>query len=235
MATKSRSKSDPLPRGPLKRSSSTRIGDVIKPGDEKAPGPVRFHDTLEPATWHGHPALRRETATTRPGGDQFVRFEITVFDPVTLLPLHSERRREDGLPLARDFDGLHVTETRTPGDLLKPPPPKLVPVSEAIVTGFDLAEPAYDWIGGEGPPVLLGLPLRDGWRGSVPGISAAGETLAPCTAGPCVVRPMSYSVSGLEVISGLSGVPVRTWRVEVAETRFTFWIACDQPRLEQVT
>jgi len=46
---------------------------------------------------------------------------------------------------------------------------------------------------------------------------------------------MSFHVSGAETIStGISGKPIRTWKILVPETGFTFWITCYKPRLEQV-
>jgi hypothetical protein len=51
---------------------------------------------------------------------------------------------------------------------------------------------------------------------------------------PCHVLRMSYQVLGKEMITGISGKPLVTWKISVPETRFTFWIACKKPRLEQV-
>jgi hypothetical protein len=71
--------------------------------------------------------------------------------------------------------------------------------------------------------------------GSVPVISAATPGVSQCLEGPCVVSRMTYHVSGPEVVTSLSGTPVRAWKVDVPESKFTFWIATDDPRLVQVS
>lgn len=222
-----------LPRGPLKPFVIDMMA-TLKPDTGDAPPPILFHDTLEETIWHGHKAMRRETATTSPGGKDFVRWAVVIFDALTLLPYYSEYRRADGLFVRREFEGLRVKETRTSLDVLKSP--RLLPGQhvDILTSEFVLSEPAYTWIENTGLPILLALPLRDRLEGSVPVISGDSTAMKPCTAGPCFILRMSYHVSGPEVVTGISGKPVKTWKVWVPETRFTFWITCDNPRLEQV-
>jgi hypothetical protein len=234
------------PRGPL-RPFAIDMMAVQESGGAGAPRPPnRFHDALEEITWRGHPALKRTTATTAAGVTELVRWEIAIFDVNTLPPYHSEWHRQDGLFLTREFDGVRVTETRTATDVLRSPPVAPGTPRDPVRSDFTLSEPAYDWIGGEGLPILLGLPLRNGLDGSLPVITGGaggstpfGEgTASICTAGPCVVGRMTFHVSRPELITGLSGSPVRAWKIWVPDTRFTFWIAADAPagpRLEQVT
>ena len=222
------------PQGPLKPYVMEMIA-TLKPDTGAVPPPRRFSDKLEETTWHGRQAMRRESASSGAGGTAFVRWEINIFDAMTLLPHSSEWRRADGLFLHREFDGLRVTETRTSADVLKSPPLPPEAHVETLTMVFELPEPAYDWIGGAGLPILLALPLREGLEGSVPVISGDSTIMSPCTVGPCFVVRMTYRVSGPELVKGISGTPVRTWKIWVPETRFRFWISCDNPRLEQVT
>ncbi len=222
-----------LPQGPLKPYVMD-MAAILKPDSGPVPAPRRLGDKLEETTWNGHKALRRESTSIAADGT-VVRWEITISDAKTLLPYYSEWRRADGLFLRREFDGLRVKETRTSLDVLKAP--RLAPGAQVdmLTKEFVLPESAYDWLGGAGLPILLALPLRDGLEGSLPVISGDGTKMAPCTAGPCFVLRMSYHVSGPEVVKGISGTPVRTWKISVPDQRFTFWITCDNPRLEQVT
>jgi hypothetical protein len=194
-----------------------------------------FHDTLETVDWHGHRALKRVAATTQPGGTEFVRWSTVVFDEKTLLPCFTEWRRSDGLFLRREFDGLHVKESRTPGALSQIGPIAPGTNLEVINSEFDLPEPALAWIEGVGLPLLLALPLHEGLQGSVPVISGDKSTVMPCAAGPCFVTRMSYRVDGEETITGISQRPTKTWKAQVPESKFVFWISRDHPRLERVT
>jgi hypothetical protein len=211
------------------------VGALTPDNGGPAPPSVRFHDTLTETTWRGHKAMRRETATTLPGGTEFFRWATVIFDAKTLLPYYSEYRRSDGLFLRREFDGLHVKETRTVTDVLKSPPLNPAERREIVTSDFVLPEPAFTWIENTGLPILLALALREGLEGSVPVISGDKSLMKPCTAGPCFILRMSYHVSGPETITGMSGKLVRTWKICVPETQFFFWIACDRPQLEQVT
>jgi len=224
----------PKPRGPLKPFVLDMMGTLRK--DDGAVGPpITFHDTLEKTRWHGHRAMRRVAATTMPGGTEFARWSVVVFDERTLLPYYTELRRADGAFMRREFDGVHVKETRTAGDYRKPL--HLAPGTkpETVMLRFDLSEPAFAWAEGVGLPVLLAAPLRDGFAGSVPVISGDRSAVMPCFTGPCFVHRLTYRVMGREEITGISGKPTRTWKISVPETGFTFWISCENPRLEGVT
>jgi len=224
----------PAPQGPLKPFVIDMVG-TLAPDAGPAPPPILFHDTLEDTIWHGHKATRRETATTMPGGQEFVRWAVVIFDAKTLLPYYSEYRRADGLFLRHEFDGLHVKETRSSADVAKAPRVAPGEKIDVVTSEFDLPQPGFTWLENTGLPILLALPLRDGFAGSVPVITGDSSKMQPCLVGPCHVLRMSYQVKGQEVITGISGKPVRTWKVWIPETRFTFWIACDEPRLEGVT
>lgn len=226
--------SGPKPQGPLAPFVLDMVGtpDGSQTSDGKS---ITFHDTLEKVDWHGHRALKRVAATTKPGGTEFVRWSTVVFDEKTLLPYYTEWRRSDGLFLRREFNGLHVKESRTPGAFTQAPP--VAPGTTLDVTNaeFDLPEPAHAWLEGVGLPVLLALPLHEGFEGSVPVISGDQSSIVPCAAGPCFVTRMSYRVEGEETITGISKKPTKTWKISVLESKFVFWIAKDHPRLERVT
>lgn len=220
--------------GPLKPFVLDMMGTLTK-DDGTQDAPVTFHDTLERIDWHGHKAMRRIAATTMPGGTEFVRWAVVVFDEKTLLPYYTEWRKADGAFVRREFDGVHVSETRNAQDFRSPVSPTPKPQLETKTLKFDLPEPAFGWIEGVGLPVLLAVPLKEGFEGSVPVISGDPSKIVPCFAGPCFVGRMSYRVIGQEEITGISGKPVGTWKISVPETNFTFWIARDNPRLEGVT
>ena len=224
--------SGPAPHGPLQPFVLDMMG-TLKKDDGSMDPPVTFHDTLEKIDWHGHKAMRRIAATTPPGGTEFVRWSTIVFDEKTLLPYYTEWRKADGAFVRREFDGVRVKERRTAADFRAALPPEKK--EETVTSNFDLAEPAFGWIEGVGLPVLLAVPLREGFEGSVPVISGSASAVVPCFTGPCYVIRMSYRVVGQEEFTGLSGKPTKTWRVAVPESRFTFWISCDKPRLEGVT
>ncbi|GEM_PF-4036331 len=224
--------SGPKPHGPLKPFVLDMMG-TPKKADGALDPPTVFHDTLEKIDWHGHKAMRRIAATTRPGETEITRWSTVVFDEKTLLPYYTEFRVADGRFSRHEFEGVHVTETRTGGDFRKPLSPGEKP--EITTTKFDLSEPAIAWHEGVGLPVLLGLPLREGLEGSVPVITGAPSGMSACFMGPCYVARLTYRVVGKEKIDGISGTRVLTWKVYVPETDFFFWIACDDPRLEGVT
>lgn len=224
--------SGPKPQGPLQPFVLDMVG-TPKKSDGTLDPVTTFHDTLERIDWQGHKAMRRIAATTRPGETEFTRWATVVFDEKTLLPYLTELRIIEGAFVRREFDGVHVTETRTAGGFRKPSSPGLKLETESAK--FDLSEPAFAWAEGVGLPVLLALPLRDGFEGSVPVISGSPSAVTPCLAGPCFVTRMSYHVVGKEEIMGISGKSVLTWKVSVPETRFFFWISCENPRLEGVT
>jgi len=223
------------PRGPVKPFV---IDMVARLQPDTGPGlpPIIFHDVLVNMRWQGHKATRRTTATTRPGETEFYMWATVIFDAKTFMPYYSEYRRRDGVFVRHQFNGLHVTETRTIKELKSP----AVGAGEklgTVTSEFDLPEPAFTWIENTGLPILLSLPLRQGFSGSVPVISGERDTLAnnkPCTVGPCYVRRMTYHVIGAEDVKGISRVPVHSWKVSVPDTGFTFWIACKNPRLIQV-
>jgi len=226
--------SGPRPHGPLAPFVLDMVGtpDGSQPSDGKS---ITFHDTLEKVDWHGHNALKRVAATTQPGETEFVRWSAVIFDEKTLLPYYSEWRRSDGLFLRREYDGLHVKESRTPGAFTQAPPVEPGTKLEITNAEFDLTEPALAWVEGVGLPVLLALPLREGFEGSVPVISGDKSSIVPCSAGPCFVTRMSYRVEGEETITGISKHAVKTWKISVPESKFVFWISKDHPRLERVT
>jgi len=224
--------SGPKPHGPLKPFVLVMMGTLRKDDGTLDP-PITFHDTLEKIRWHGHKAMRRVAATTLPGAKEFTRWSTVVFDERTLLPYYTELRRIDGAFMRREFDGVHVKETRTGGDWRKPLAPGSRP--EIATSEFDLSEPAFAWAEGVGLPVLLVLPLSDGFEGAVPVISGDRSAVAPCFTGPCFVVRMTYRVIGREEITGISGKLMRIWKISVPETGFIFWISCDNPRLEGVT
>jgi hypothetical protein len=220
------------PQGPLKPFVLDMVGTPKKSDGTLDPA-TTFHDTLEEITWHGHKAMRRIAATTKPGETEFTRWSTIVFDEKTLLPYYTELRLAEGVFARREYDGVHVKETRTAGDFRTLPQPgsKL----QTVTTRFDLPEPAFAWAEGVGLPLLLALPLREGFEGSAPVISGSPSAVTPCLAAPCFVARISYRVIGKEKIAGISGKQVLTWKVSVPETRFFFWISCDHPRLEGVT
>lgn len=221
------------PRGPLKPFMIDMMA-THHPDSGVALPPIIFHDTLVRTSWHGRSAMRRETATTKPGGKEFVLWAIVIFDATTLVPYYSEIRRKDGLFVRHEFNGVHVKETRTTADVLRSPPLKPGEPVNFVTTEFDLPEPAFTWIENTGLPILLSLPLQDGFEGSVPVISGDSSAMKPCMAGPCFVLRMSYRVRGIEDKRGISDVPIRSWKISVPETGFTFWIARKGPRLVQV-
>jgi hypothetical protein len=224
--------SGPKPHGPLKPFVLDMMG-TPKKNDGTLDPPTIFHDVLEEIDWQGHKAMQRKVATTKPGETEFTRWAVLVFDEKTLLPYMTEFRVADGRFLRHEFDGLHVTETRTAGDFRKPLAPGEKP--ETGTAKFDLPEPAFAWAEGAGTLVLFGVPLHEGFEGSVPVITGAPTGVGACFIGPCYVGRMSYKVVGKEEIMGLSGQKVMTWKVYVPETDFYFWIKCDDPTLEGVT
>ncbi|MBZ5720416.1 MAG: hypothetical protein LAO03_08540 [Acidobacteriia bacterium] len=220
------------PQGPLKPFVLDMVGTPKKSDGSLDPA-TTFHDTMDKVSWHGHKAMRRIAATTKPGETEFTRWATVVFDEKTLLPYYTELRASDGRFVRREFNGIHVKETRTAGDFRQPLPAGQK--AETVTAKFDLSEPAFAWAEGVGLPVLLAVPLHDGFEGSVPVISGSPSVVTPCLIGPCFVARMTYHVVGKEEIAGISGKPVLTWKVSVPETQFFFWIACDDPRLEGVT
>lgn len=224
--------SGPKPHGPLKPFVLDMMG-TPKKNDGTLDPPTIFHDTMEEITWHGHKAMRRIAATTNPGESEFTRWATVVFDEKSLLPYFTELRVADGRFVRHEFDGVHVTETRTGGDFRKPLSAGDKPGT--VTSKFDLSEPAFAWAEGLGLPVLLALPLHDGLEGSVPVISKSPNGVLACFIGPCSVSRMTYRVVGKEEIAGISGKRVSSWKIYVPETDFFFWIACDDPRLEGVT
>lgn len=108
------------PRGPLRPIVIDMVA-THKPDNGPPVPPIIFHDVLENLTWHGHKATRRTTATTKPGGTDFVFWATVIFDAKTLLPYCSEYRREDGVFVRHEFNGVHVKETRTEKPLRSPP------------------------------------------------------------------------------------------------------------------
>jgi hypothetical protein len=224
--------SGPMPQGPLKPFVLDMVG-TPKKNDGNLDPVTTFHDMLEETTWHGQNAMRRIAATTKPGETEFTRWATVVFDPKTLLLYYTELRLVEGAFVRREYDGVHVKETRTFGNFRHAMTPgyKL----ETVTTQFDLAEPAFAWGEGSGLLVLIALPLRKGLTGSVPVISGSVSRVTPCLTGPCSVARITYRVLGKEEILGLSGKLVRTWKVSVPETHFLLWIACRNPRLEGVT
>jgi hypothetical protein len=221
------------PRGPLK-PFVIDMRATHHPDSGIPFSPVLFHDVMERTVWRGHEAMKRETATTTPGGTEFVRWATVIFDAKTLLPYFSEYRRKDGLFVRHEFEGVHVEETRSAKDVLKAPPLQPGERVGSLTSRFDLTEPAFTWIENTGLPILLALPLREGVHGSVPVISGDPAAMKPCTTGPCFVLHMSYRVVGNEEATGIFPAPVRSWKISVPETRFTFWIAEGDPRLVQV-
>lgn len=225
-----------FPRGESLKPFVIDMMAILKRDDGTAPPPpVLFHDTLTKTIWHGHKAIKRETATTRPGGKEFVGWAVVIFDQKTLLPYFSEFRRADGLFLRREYDGVQVKETRTSLDVLTSPRVNPGEHIDTVTAEFVLPEPAYTWLENSGLPILLALPLHAGLEGSVPVISGDTTSMKPCAIGPCYVLRMSYHVTGPEMVMGISGKSVLAWKIWVPETKFTFWITCKHPRLEQVT
>lgn len=224
--------SGPKPQGPLQPFILDMVGTPRK-SDGTLDPVTKFHDTMERMSWHGHKSMRRIAATTKPGETAFTRWATVVFDEKTLLPYLTELRTSDGRFVRREFDGVHVKETRTTGDFRQPIPPGTKP--ETVTAKFDLSEPAFAWAEGVGLPVLLALPLNAGFKGSVPVISGSASAVKPCLMGPCFVERMTYHVVAKEEIAGISGQRVLCWKVSVPETQFFFWIACHRPRLEGVT
>jgi hypothetical protein len=220
------------PKGPLKPFVLDMVGTPKKPDGALDP-PTIFHDTLESIDWHGHKAMRRIAATTKPGETEFTRWSTVVFDEETLLTYYTEFRVSDGRFVRHEFDGVYVTETRTGGDFRTPLSPGEKP--ETVTAKFEMSEPAIAWHEGAGLPVLLAVPLREGFEGSVPVITGTPTGMGACLIGPCYVGRMTYKVVGKEEIVGISSKRVLTWKVYVPETDFFFWIACDDPRLEGVT
>jgi hypothetical protein len=221
------------PRGPLEPFVIDMMA-THHPDSGIPIAPILFHDTMERVRWHGRDAMKRETATTLPGGTEFVRWATVIFDATTLLPYFSELRRKDGLFLRREFDGVHVKEKRSTKDFVKTPPLPPGETVESRSAEFDLPEPGFTWIENTGLPILLALPLRHGLQGSVPVISGDRATMKPCLEGPCFILRMSYRVLGAEEMAGFSPDPVPSWKISVPETGFTFWIAETKPRLVQV-
>jgi hypothetical protein len=156
--------SDPKPHGPLDPFVLDMVGTPRKRDGNLDPV-ATFHDTLEEITWHGHRAMRRIAATTKPGETEFTRWSTVVFDESTLVPYYTELRLSEGVFVRREYDGVHVKETRTAGDFRTSPHPgsKL----EIVTSKFDLPEPAFAWAEGVGLPVMLALPLREGLDGTV--------------------------------------------------------------------
>jgi len=236
LAAQQRTPGSTPPHGPLQPFSMT-MEAVFHPDDEFAPTPptLLLGDKIEMATWQGKPAIRRESTVYAPDRSRIIRWEITYSDPQTFRPLSSEWRRGDGLFIRRTFQGQHVTEQRTSLDVMRAPRTPPGTPFDTLTSEFTLAEPVYDWLGGAGLPVLLGLPLRAGLEGSLPVMSASSDSVAPCTVGPCVVARLSYQVNGPETVTSMSGGSTTAWRVQVAQTGFTFWITTGTPRLAQVS
>ncbi len=93
--------SGPKPQGPLKPFALHMVGTPKKIDGTLEPEAM-FHDTMEKVTLHGHKAMRRIAATTKPGETEFTPWSTVVFDEKTLLPYFSEFRISDGQLLRHD-------------------------------------------------------------------------------------------------------------------------------------
>jgi hypothetical protein len=223
-----------VPKGPLK-PFSIMMEAVMQPDTGTAPPRRRLGDKFELTTWKGHQALRRESTTIAADNTTVVFWEITYSDAKTLLPYYSEWRRRDGLFIKREFDGLNIKETHTTANPFSSPRIQPGTPIDSTTISYTLTRKTYDWLGGAGLPIVMGLPLHEGLAGSIPTLSGDSTEVTQCVTGPCYVADLTYNVAGQETVTGLSGHPVKCWKVVDPGRQFTFWIACDDRHLEQVT
>ncbi len=190
-----------------------------------------WKDKLEPATWQGHAAFRREQANTRPGGTDYVGWFTNVFDTATFQPYFSEHRRKDGLFVRYEFDGLHVRETKSKLDVNSAPrTPPGTPI-ETVTREFTLSEPVYDYFGGTFGVVFTGIPLRAGLQGSFPALSFSSD-------GSPVVTRVKYRVSGPENVRNDDCTPVSAWKIETDADAdnpvYVYYVTCQTPRVQRL-
>jgi hypothetical protein len=181
---------------------------------------VKFSDgrELPEGIWSDHmewTTVNGKRAMLRVQGVSFIRGAsnviMNVFSPDTLAPISSETHNVDGTVFKRTFDGAHIT-------------------SVSLANARDTKAPAvnvlpqavYDFNGGMFGILIASLPLKEGFRGTLPAIADHDDTL---TTEPFEVLRQE------DVEAGARG-KVKAWVVESArpgDYTMKFWVTKAAP------
>lgn len=140
---------------------------------------------------------------------------INVFDPKTMSPISMDFKRSNtGEWAHRDFDKAHVNFRRGESD-----DPATTKTGQ-----LDLKEPVFDYNGGMYGVLLAALPLKEGFKGTIPTLSEDRDEF----------DRVLVTVGKQELVDAGPGKQVMAWRVDTEgnydnKSHSIFWITKDPP------
>ncbi len=177
-----------------------------------------WEDRMDTVRWRGRLAMKREQVEHLPSssGDRRVYY-VNIFDPSTLAPYVSERRRADGVFIRITYVGDSAREVKSvPGWNA----PRVTPGTrlDSTTRAFRLTRSFADFYNGMYATVFAGRPMSVGEQGAFAALRGDSVVDVP------------YRVTGKERVRGPGGDSTLAYRIDIgappgSSERYTSWIS----------